>query len=318
MSLQVAVLALLLARRIGILQSWASIIISATLGTHQQKDVEQKNGAPHARFFPFLLRCEKIWTCGDCQVDDLPLTRDALLRCEKIGLAATASPLLEWSKAAPESRPPVRDATALRRGVSRLSLHKRPSQSRCHGLAPWSFTFVATQRPARSRCHGLAPWSFTFVATMKFSPTSLSIPGDFLSGATVAATVNLHGARPWHLRSRSRLRSGDREIPLREAVASRNWQPEQLVMVWERSTMEKFHQPTPNSPGLFLEWRERRDVFSDVAGCEDADISRRSRSFLTGGTEPERTAGVYASSNLFSLLRPQLRSARDLRRQPAL
>jgi putative ABC transport system permease protein len=80
------------------------------------------------------------------------------------------------------------------------------------------------------------------------------------------------------------------------------WQPEQLVMVWKRSTREKFPQPMPNSPGLFLEWRERKDVFSDVAAYEDAEISRRPRFFLTGGAEPERIAGAYVSGNLFSLL----------------
>ncbi|MBO0859399.1 MAG: ABC transporter permease [Chloracidobacterium sp.] len=78
--------------------------------------------------------------------------------------------------------------------------------------------------------------------------------------------------------------------------------PEQLVMMWERSTMEKFSQPMPNSPGLFLEWRERKDMLSDVAAYEDADISPRSRFFLTGGFEPERIAGAYVSGNLFSLL----------------
>jgi putative ABC transport system permease protein len=80
------------------------------------------------------------------------------------------------------------------------------------------------------------------------------------------------------------------------------WQPEQLVMVWERSTREKMSQPSPNAPALFLEWRERKDVFSDIAAYEDAEISRRSRFFLTGGTEPERIAGAYVSGNLFSLL----------------
>ncbi len=52
-------------------------------------------------------------------------------------------------------------------------------------------------------------------------------------------------------------------------------QPEELVMVWERSTEERFSQPSPNSPPLFLEWRERKDVFSDVAAFEDATTSFR-------------------------------------------
>jgi putative ABC transport system permease protein len=79
-------------------------------------------------------------------------------------------------------------------------------------------------------------------------------------------------------------------------------QPEELVMVWERSTKERFSQPSPSSPPLFLEWRERKDVFSDVAAFEDATTSFRPLFFLTGGNEPERIAGAYVSGNLFSLL----------------
>jgi putative ABC transport system permease protein len=78
--------------------------------------------------------------------------------------------------------------------------------------------------------------------------------------------------------------------------------PEQLVMLWERSMRETFPQPSPNSLALFLEWRERSDVFTDVAAYENAEISHRPRFFLTGGAEPERIAGAYVSSNLFSLL----------------
>jgi len=78
--------------------------------------------------------------------------------------------------------------------------------------------------------------------------------------------------------------------------------PEQLVMVWERSTREKMAQPAMNATGLFLAWRERKEVFSDVAAFEDAAISHRSRFFLTGGNEPERIMGALVSGNLFSML----------------
>ncbi len=78
--------------------------------------------------------------------------------------------------------------------------------------------------------------------------------------------------------------------------------PEQLVMVWARSTREKQPIPSPNSPAMFLAWRENKDVFSDVAAYEDAAIAHRPRFFLTGGSEPERVAGAYVSGNLFSLL----------------
>jgi hypothetical protein len=36
-----------------------------------------------------------------------------------------------------------------------------------------------TKAKPNTRCHGLVPWSLTFAAT-------------------IAALVNLHGARPWH------------------------------------------------------------------------------------------------------------------------
>lgn len=73
-------------------------------------------------------------------------------------------------------------------------------------------------------------------------------------------------------------------------------------MVWERSTREKMAQPAMNATGLFLAWRERKEVFSDVAAFEDASISHRSRFFLTGGNEPERIMGALVSGNLFSML----------------
>jgi hypothetical protein len=89
----------------------------------------------------------------------------------------------------------------------------------CHGLVPWSFTIAATNVPDAtglsrgvsrlplqtgspiSRCHGLVPWSFTIAAT-------------------IAATVKLHGARPWHLQESRCCCSRHRETPRRKAVAS--------------------------------------------------------------------------------------------------
>src|SRR6266404_5649902 len=37
------------------------------------------------------------------------------------------------------------DATALRRGASRSLLQRHVKEDGCHGLAPWSLTFVATK-----------------------------------------------------------------------------------------------------------------------------------------------------------------------------
>src|SRR5436190_21122676 len=121
----------------------------------------------------------------------------------------------------------LQDATALRRGVSRLLLQREffRNSSRCHGLAPWSLTFVAIKRVSSklfkmprpcavefharcykesffetlqdatalrrgvsrsllqreflrnsSRCHGLAPWSFTLAATKRVSSKLFKMP----------------------------------------------------------------------------------------------------------------------------------------------
>jgi len=88
--------------------------------------------------------------------------------------------------------------------------------------------------------------------------------------------------------------------------------PEQLVMVWERSTREKQPIPSPNPPAMFLAWRENKDVFLDVAAYEDAAIAHRPRFFLSGGSEPERVAGAYVSGNLFSALGVQPVMGRNL------
>src|SRR6266513_2971184 len=121
----------------------------------------------------------------------------------------------------------LQDATALRRGVSRLLLQRESlrNSSRCHGLAPWSFTLAATKRVSSklfkmrrpcavefharcykesffetlqdatalrrgvsrsllqreslrnsSRCHGLAPWSFTLAAIKRVSSKLFKMP----------------------------------------------------------------------------------------------------------------------------------------------
>jgi len=60
---------------------------------------------------------------------------------------------------------------------------------RCHGLAPWSITLVATRREflSQAQCHGLAPWSFTLVATRR----------EFLSQGD--ATAWRRGTSRWQL-----------------------------------------------------------------------------------------------------------------------
>ena len=79
------------------------------------------------------------------------------------------------------------DATALRRGGSRLSLQNTSEGfCGCHGLAPWGFTFAAAQlvdRASNVKLHGTRPWHLRESC-----------------GFSLAASVSLHGTRPWHLR----------------------------------------------------------------------------------------------------------------------
>src|SRR5262245_61272483 len=75
---------------------------------------------------------------------------------------------------------PLEDATALRRGASRLRLQHQRLSRRCHGLVPWSFTLAAT----------------------------------------VATIVRLHGTSPWHLGIGPPVCSDERETPRDKPVAS--------------------------------------------------------------------------------------------------
>src|SRR5882724_10916348 len=107
-----------------------------------------------------------------------------------------------------ESRSTLQDATALRRGVSRSQLQRKPHNSlRCHGLAPWSLTLAATKKAAQlSKMPRLAPWSFTHDAFGNYRLSS-------------AINVSLHGTRPWHPQNPSDFFcSRERESPRRKAV----------------------------------------------------------------------------------------------------
>jgi putative ABC transport system permease protein len=77
-------------------------------------------------------------------------------------------------------------------------------------------------------------------------------------------------------------------------------QPDRLVMLWHINTQHPDRVPT--SPGVFLDWRERQDVFEDIAAYEDAANSRRPIFYLLGGDVPEKVRGSFVSVNLFSLL----------------
>src|SRR6266545_1692566 len=67
--------------------------------------------------------------------------------------------------------------------------------------------------------------------------------------------------------------------------------PDRLVALWSLRRGST-SLPIPAAPAVFLDWRERNNVFEDVAAYEDASISNRPRFFLSGGDTPERIFGV--------------------------
>src|SRR5882724_3309766 len=82
----------------------------------------------------------------------------------------------------------VGDATALRRGVSRLQLQNKTSQL-SEIPRPCAVEFHACSYRTKlhncRRCHGLAPWSFTLKLLV-------------IAARVSAGNVSLHGTRPWH------------------------------------------------------------------------------------------------------------------------
>src|SRR6266404_703192 len=102
------------------------------------------------------------------------------------------------------------DATALRRGGSRLLLklrHYSPKASsvKLHGARPWH----------------LGEWRSFFCSRARESPRRKAVASGSGAAFFLAAHVSLHGARPWHLGEwRSFFCSRARESPRRKAVAS--------------------------------------------------------------------------------------------------
>ncbi|MBX7186480.1 MAG: ABC transporter permease [Vicinamibacteria bacterium] len=78
-------------------------------------------------------------------------------------------------------------------------------------------------------------------------------------------------------------------------------EPERLVMLWERS-VERGHLMNPVSPANFLDWRERSESFSAVAGFFDRTFT------LTGEGEPRDVDATGVTPNFFAMLgaKPQL------------
>src|SRR2546428_489374 len=69
---------------------------------------------------------------------------------------------------------------------------------------------------------------------------------------------------------------------------------DQLVMIWERN-LKRGWTESPTSSGNFADFRTSAKTV-DVGAFTDTNFN------LTGGTQPERVAGLRVSSNLFSML----------------
>lgn len=77
-------------------------------------------------------------------------------------------------------------------------------------------------------------------------------------------------------------------------------QPERLVMLWHTAVGASTRIPA--TPAVFLDWRERQNVFTGIAAYEDASISHSARFYLAEGEAPERIMGARVSENLFDVL----------------
>src|SRR6266853_1206293 len=97
------------------------------------------------------------------------------------------------------------DATALRRGGSRSQLQKNVEEiCGCHGLAPWRLTLIAKAQ------------EFIAKNFKRETPRRKAVASSRVVPFFVAASVRLHGARPWHLRELCFFCSRERETPRRK------------------------------------------------------------------------------------------------------
>jgi predicted permease len=90
-----------------------------------------------------------------------------------------------------------------------------------------------------------------------------------------------------------------RALPYRDA--------DRLVIVWEDSSSFGFPKGTP-APGNFWDWRERNQVFEDVAAVSPTGFFD-----LTSGGNPEELVGKGVTANLFSVLGVDPALGRDFR-----
>jgi putative ABC transport system permease protein len=72
---------------------------------------------------------------------------------------------------------------------------------------------------------------------------------------------------------------------------------EQIVMIWDNN-ISRGHEEVEVSYPNFLDWREQNKVFEQMAALPSVNLDMT----LTGGDEPEKVEGTFASVSFFSLL----------------
>src|SRR5215472_702344 len=75
--------------------------------------------------------------------------------------------------------------------------------------------------------------------------------------------------------------------------------PDRLVMLWEGNRAEGIDQELVTGPD-FIDWRRQNSVFENMAYW--AGFPGSTEFNLAGAEGPEKVAGIYASSALFSVL----------------
>jgi putative ABC transport system permease protein len=78
-------------------------------------------------------------------------------------------------------------------------------------------------------------------------------------------------------------------------------EPEHLVMLW-RGNRKDMKRTSLTSPALYRDWRDKNQVFDDLAAYEDSQISNSPKFDLTGVDQPSRALGARVTTNLLSVL----------------
>ena len=87
-------------------------------------------------------------------------------------------------------------------------------------------------------------------------------------------------------------------------------QVDRLAMIWGRNTARD-DQQFPISPGDFSDWKQKNDVFEDIAGSYDDEVT------LTGSGDPKLVLGYALTPNYFRILGVAPRIGRTFTKEEA-